>query len=78
MRFNFTAYINMQKSRIRAEREEDIELLTSDGQTVTLYGGAHIVRDSLEILEEIDGLCGLNTAERARAARRAGRQFAAA
>ncbi len=62
---NFTAYIRSQKMRIRAERAGEIDLITSDGQTYTVYDGVYVVRDSEELLRELDSLRGLNTRERA-------------
>ena len=62
---NFAAYITSQKMRIRAERADEAELITADGQTVIVAGCVCELRDSADILREIDGLCGLNKRERA-------------
>ena len=64
MKINYAAYINSQKMRVRADREDELELLTADGQSFTIYGGARPIRDSREILSELDGLRGLNVGER--------------
>ena len=64
MKINYAAYINSQTMRVRADREDELELLTPDGQSFTIYGGARPIRDSREILSELDGLRGLNVGER--------------
>ena len=64
MKINYAAYINSQKMRVRADREDELELLTPDGQSFTIYGGTRPIRDSREILSELDGLRGLNVGER--------------
>ena len=64
MKINYAAYLNSQKMRVRADREDELELLTPDGQSFTIYGGARPIRDSREILSELDGLRGLNDGDR--------------
>ena len=81
MKMNFAAYIQAQKMRVRAGHERDIDLICADGQARTLFGHVAPLRDSAEIFCEIDGLRGLNTAERmaaARIPRAAERDFSAA
>lgn len=68
MKLNYAAYIISQKTRIRAEHESDIELIFG-GQIFTVSNGADMLRDSEVILNEIDGLAGLNTSEREACAR---------
>lgn len=68
MKLNYAAYIISQKSRIRAEHESDIGLIFG-GQVFTVSNGVEILRDSEVILNEIDGLAGLNMSERAACAR---------
>ncbi len=62
---NFAAYITSQKMRIRAERADEAELITADGQTVIVAGCVCELRDSADILREIDGLCAPKNPDRA-------------
>lgn len=64
MKLNYAAYIKAQIMRVRAERDGEMQLITPDGQTYTLSHGKQPVRDSEDILREIDGLRGLNVEER--------------
>ena len=64
----YRAYISAQKARIRAGREDEMELICSDGTIRPLSGCISPLRDSADILEEIDGLRGLNMRERTVAA----------
>lgn len=57
---NFTAYIQNQKSRIRARHEGELFLVSADG--------VYPLRDTEEILSEMNGLPGLNVSEREQAA----------
>ena len=65
MKMNFAALVQAQKMRIRAERTCETHFITSDG-VFTLSDGMRPLRDSEDILRELDGLRGLNTPERAR------------
>lgn len=66
---NFTVYINSQKSRVRTEHDGEMQLIAPEGQVCTIYGCVLPVRDSEDILREIDSLPGLNAREREECAR---------
>ncbi|MGN0817922.1 MAG: hypothetical protein ACI4L9_03035 [Candidatus Coproplasma sp.] len=57
---NFTAYIQKQKNRIRERHEGEIFLVRKDG--------VFPLRDTSEIMKELNGLKGLNVSEREQAA----------
>lgn len=66
MKMNFAALVQAQKMRIRAERACETHLISSDGRVYAISDGMRPLRDSEDILRELDGLRGLNTPERAR------------
>ncbi len=78
MKSNFAAYIEREKARVRAERECEIEFILPDGENIILSDGMRAVRDSSEILNEIDNLRGLNKKERAIHCNRGDKSFCAA
>ena len=60
MKLDYSAYIAVQRLRVRSRRSDEVELAKAPPQD---FCG---VRDSARILREIDSLPGLNMAERAR------------
>lgn len=66
MKMNFAALVQAQKMRIRAERACETHFISSDGRVSAIADGLRPLRDSEDILRELDGLRGLNTTERAR------------